>query len=44
MLLHLLIFFSNMNLSIFSFSDGKLTIRIIHEHIVITLPSIGNHE
>ena len=35
MLFDLFIFFSHMNWSIPSYSDGKLTIRMIHVHIVI---------
>ena len=37
MLFHLFIFFSHMNWSIHSYSGGKLTIRMIHVHIVICL-------
>ena len=42
MLFHLFIFFSHMNWSIPSYSDGKLTIRMIHVHIVIQCHSYEN--
>ena len=42
MLFHLFIFFSHMNWSIHSYSVGKLTIRMIHVHIVIQCHS-GKH-
>ena len=35
MLFHLFVSFSHMNCSIHSYSDGMLTIRMIHVHIVI---------
>ena len=42
MFLHLLIFFSFMNWSIHSYSGGKLTIRVIHVHIVLQYHSQSN--
>ena len=43
MLLHLPIFFSHINLSFPSYSAGKLTIRMIHVHVVIYLASHRGH-
>ena len=44
MLFHLFVFFSHMNWSIPSYSDGKLTIRMIDVHIVkrhsVNIPSM----
>ena len=37
MLFHLFVFSSHMNCSIHSYSGGKLTIRMIHVHIVYSL-------
>ena len=37
MLFHLFIFISHMNWPILSYSAGKLTIRMIHVHIVIDI-------
>ena len=42
MLFHLFIFFSHMNWPIPSYSAGKLTIRMIHVHIVTQCHSQGN--
>ena len=42
MLFHLFIFFSHMNWSIHSYSGGKLTIIMIHVHIIIQCHS-GKH-
>ena len=42
MLFHLFIFFSHMNWSIHSYSEGKLTIRMIHVHSH-TMSLIGKH-
>ena len=42
MLFHLFIFFSHMNWSIQPYSGGKLTIRMIHVHIVIHCHSQSN--
>ena len=42
MLFHLFILFSHMNWSIQSYSGGKLTIRMIHVHIVIKCHSLAN--
>ena len=40
MLFHLFIFFSHMNCSIHFYSVGKLTIGLIHVHIIISAASI----
>ena len=42
MLFHLFIFFSHMNWPIPSYSVCKLTIRMIHLHIVIQCHSLAN--